>query len=981
MFGRGVQLNAAAETGRTPTQALPLALEFAALVLIVLVAAFLRLYQLDITPPGLHYDEAAYGLLARETAETLDFKVFYRAYAGREPIFIYLVALSTTLLGPTVFAIRVVAALVGVSTVLAAYLFARRPFGPATALAGSAMLAVLYWHVHTSRLGFRAILVPLLLTITLAVLWHAVGTGRARWYVIAGIFGGLTFYTYNAARFAAVLTVAFVLLQAVLNRRWLLDRWRKLGLAALALAVVVTPLALYFAQYPDDFFIRASQTTFLSPQAIGGNPLATLAESTWRTLAMFSYQGDLVTKYNLPGKPVFDLAASALFYAGILVAFANIRKPQYVLLLAWSGTMLLPSATTTESPHFMRTLGAAPAAALLVGVGMVAAVGWVDKAARGLTPAATSLATSLVTPLAVFMAGVFLVAQGALTYRDYFLDWAKMPQVYYAFETDIAQEADFARRTLQADPGAMVYASAEHYRHPSVAYLAPEAFPKLKWFDGRETVVFSPGPAVYLIPRSASPPDWRDPFPKEAIVERLFGPDGIPSFTAYRIERAEVAPPRPLKATFGSLVEFLGYDTSPEARAGESAYVALYWRVLAKPQPSFVPSDGRTASYSAFIHLVDSKGRKWGQRDPSSYLGEQWEPGETVVGGYGVPVDVTTPPGEYSLEVGFYDKATGEALPVVGDSVRGQALDLGKVRVLPPTEPFAADKLPIARRVDTTFGDIALLGAGPLPKEVRQGDAISIDLYWRALGRPTGDFEAILQLEDRSGQVRQEWATAPVDGRYPTGRWQPEQIVRDRQDFTVGPLVAPGTYTLKAGLRDADKQLLGPAVAIGGLNVAARARRFEIPSISHPQIANLGQSVSLLGYDLLVAGRGIQLNTPTGGQQDPVEVKPGDTLSLILYWQAKTPIKDSYTVFTHLLDTNSRVRGQKDSIPGAGTLPTSGWVENEVISDRYEIAVEPAAPSGRYQIEVGMYLASTGERLPTGTEGNRILLDAAITVR
>jgi len=71
----------------------------------------------------------------------------------------------------------------------------------------------------------------------------------------------------------------------------------------------------------------------------------------------------------------------------------------------------------------------------------------------------------------------------------------------------------------------------------------------------------------------------------------------------------------------------------------------------------------------------------------------------------------------------------------------------------------------------------------------------------------------------------------------------------------------------------------------------------------------------------------------------------------------------------------------------SGTYPTTGWVEGEVITDEYEIAVKSDAPPGDYQIEVGMYDAATGQRLPVFDEGgtrlpgDRILLDQVITVR
>jgi hypothetical protein len=46
-----------------------------------------------------------------------------------------------------------------------------------------------------------------------------------------------------------------------------------------------------------------------------------------------------------------------------------------------------------------------------------------------------------------------------------------------------------------------------------------------------------------------------------------------------------------------------------------------------------------------------------------------------------------------------------------------------------------------------------------------------------------------------------------------------------------------------------------------------------------------------------------------------------------------------------------------------GFYPTSRWEAGEIVRDQYDILISPEAPPGEYQIEVGMYLAETGERL------------------
>jgi hypothetical protein len=108
----------------------------------------------------------------------------------------------------------------------------------------------------------------------------------------------------------------------------------------------------------------------------------------------------------------------------------------------------------------------------------------------------------------------------------------------------------------------------------------------------------------------------------------------------------------------------------------------------------------------------------------------------------------------------------------------------------------------------------------------------------------------------------------------------------------------------------------------------------------------------------------------------------GDLLDLTLYWQVLGEMKEIYSVFTHLLGPYNEATGgplwaQDDSLPLRGSYPTTRWEKGEIVVDFYHIPVPPEAPAGEYEIEVGMYLLSTLERMAVlgpGGEGGRILL-------
>jgi len=126
-----------------------------------------------------------------------------------------------------------------------------------------------------------------------------------------------------------------------------------------------------------------------------------------------------------------------------------------------------------------------------------------------------------------------------------------------------------------------------------------------------------------------------------------------------------------------------------------------------------------------------------------------------------------------------------------------------------------------------------------------------------------------------------------------------------------------------------------------------RLFRHRPPPMEHPLSANLGNLVQLLGYDLTTD-----------------RLKPGDTLQLILYWQALNKMETNFTVFTHLLDENNRIWGQKDNRPVNNTYPTTEWIKGEIVVDRYDIIVDGDAPPGEYTLEIGIYDLATSERVP-----------------
>lgn len=94
------------------------------------------------------------------------------------------------------------------------------------------------------------------------------------------------------------------------------------------------------------------------------------------------------------------------------------------------------------------------------------------------------------------------------------------------------------------------------------------------------------------------------------------------------------------------------------------------------------------------------------------------------------------------------------------------------------------------------------------------------------------------------------------------------------------------------------------------------------------------------------------------------EVAPGGFIRLVLEWQSPVPVNDSFVVFIHLLDADGNLRAQRDSVPGNGLLPMTGWPPGEPVSERFAIALPADLLPGQYTMQIGLYHPTSLLRLP-----------------
>jgi len=89
-------------------------------------------------------------------------------------------------------------------------------------------------------------------------------------------------------------------------------------------------------------------------------------------------------------------------------------------------------------------------------------------------------------------------------------------------------------------------------------------------------------------------------------------------------------------------------------------------------------------------------------------------------------------------------------------------------------------------------------------------------------------------------------------------------------------------------------------------------------------------------------------------------------------------MEENYSVFTHILGEENRIWVQKDSWPRGGDAPTSTWQPGQTIADEYALTIYADTPHDAYDVEIGLYLAATGDRLRIVGPGGRLLDDRVL---
>jgi 4-amino-4-deoxy-L-arabinose transferase-like glycosyltransferase len=529
------------------------------LLLILLLAAFLRLFKLGQSPPGLYQDEAAgawnaYCLLKTGKDQVgASWPIYYMHGLGGKPTTLHVYALLPFQLigGLNIFTTRLPAAVGGIFTVLLIYFVGKRLFDTPVALAAAALLAIDPWQIQQSRWGHDAALCALLGIAPLAALLWAdmpvsdikAAVPRPAIAAFAGTVTGIVCYGYHAMRLfipALLLMVGIVTLPGW--RRILKTRKGILAVAAFGIAFAATfgPLAWQHIFHPE-IMARPDQyqrMVFAMPL-----PLA-LREIAFHYIQHFGpdflfIHGDPAPIKSPPGIGQFQWYMLPLMLSGLIFLICRFRHSCAArIILVY--VLVYPVGDCFNqgaSPHALRSLPALCGLILLAAVGADGAVRWLWKRNR-------NLATTI-TVMFILLAVVMNIRY----FHRFYGEYNRQPEIYHLYHTDLVEACEWLKPRF--DEFDAVFCTTKGMNMPYIITLVVLGYEPNRWFnekcerfiiEGQDDLYTRYGKMYFMYDELFKPPEEKYlagrvlliirpgevelPDPNKQIIHKIRRPDG-----------------------------------------------------------------------------------------------------------------------------------------------------------------------------------------------------------------------------------------------------------------------------------------------------------------------------------------------------------------------------------------------------------------------------------------------------------------------
>ncbi len=660
-------------------------------VILLLIGAGLRLFELPTLPPGFSNAEID-ELLITETMRAGSVRVFYNLRGeGHEGLYPAVLATSTTLTGGGLVGYRIISVAAGLIALALMYALGQRLFGTAAALSAVALASVSLFPVLLSRGVTRETLLPFYISGTLLALARALPIygiqetrePRTTTFAALAVLLGLGFYLHPISlvfSLAMMVFIAYMLItRQPISRRALSSLW----FAVVVMIVLATPYVIASFSTPD--LAGAGRLLYDSdtPRQMG------VIESLMRGLGGVFLSGDTDPLFNLPGRPMIDVVSGLLLLIGLVTAVRYWRQPRCALLLI-SVIFLLPVAVfARRSPNFLAFSALIPVLALLYGLGVVTLYHSIQRRSR------------IFVVLAVAGITLFNIIWTA---DNLFNQWRDHPQVQTAYNArlgELAHHIDVTSAdvsTVVCDPAVgsidppttlndtqLMFLMMHRQNAPiraincELSLVLPNGgeYMQLIQPNPRGTLDISPFLQHWYdtgLPPSDDLPDGAIPIEMVAALHNRIGAFTTTAPLSFAPEspggEEVTAPP----VRMGANLTFLGYDQTVNEvyQPGDIVPVITYWRI-----DGLLPPD-----LQMFVHVLSDPTVIAVQWDNITVIPAQLQPRDVLIQVAYMQLPYQMPEGSYRISVGAYSETDDNRIQIYdGDSPRGTRLFLGQITV------------------------------------------------------------------------------------------------------------------------------------------------------------------------------------------------------------------------------------------------------------------------------------------------------------
>jgi hypothetical protein len=348
------------------------------LIGIVALAFFVRAFQLDtlirFSVDEMHFAIGADAFFNRFPPDLL---TTTSTYLPPAMIYSYWNAGTVALWGHNFVGLRMLNAILGTATVLAAYGATRAMFDRRTALIAALLVATFPPHIHFSRISMGQVGDALFGTMAIMFAARAFRWNRRADWVLFGTCLGLTQYFYEGGRllFPPLFIGWFALILLVLRSR-LRPLRRGLGLALVTLIVVILPVyfTMWYTGAPFGSRMNESQTdTSVFGRALRNelNPSeqAALGRRLSDPFLVYVFNPDGTGEFYSGQEPMVLRIFVPLFLLGVFHSIWRIKSATTLLVPALIGASA-GNILIANPMMFHRYIMVMPAVAILVAIGL-----------------------------------------------------------------------------------------------------------------------------------------------------------------------------------------------------------------------------------------------------------------------------------------------------------------------------------------------------------------------------------------------------------------------------------------------------------------------------------------------------------------------------------------------------------------------------------------------------------------------------------